>query len=155
MVAFNRTLITLAETRKAFFLHIKWIKEESPPRLVWELHNAIKDPGSFYFLLCHLQNVAFFIVFIGGYCSSNFAAVFQEGRRGRIYLLNLPSYEENSISKTPPSMLIYRFIGKNDTIWPFSAAREPGNRNDFNWACCCSNKIRVLSVREKERLSIG
>lgn len=76
--------------------------------------------------------MAFFIVFIGGYCSSNFAAVFKEGRRGRIYLLNLPGYEENSISKTPPSMFVYAFIGKNDTIWPFSAAREPGNRNDFN-----------------------
>lgn len=138
-----------------FFPHIKWIKEEGPPRLVWELHNAIKDPGSFYFLLCHLQNVAFFIVFTGGYSSSNFAAVFQEGRRGRIYLLNLPSYDENSISKTPPSMFVYTSIGKNDTIWPFSAAREPGNRNDFNWAYCCSNKIRVLSVRKKERLAVG
>ena len=76
--------------------------------------------------------MAFFIVFTGGYSSSNFAAVFQEGRKGGIYLLNLPSYDENSISKTPPSMFVYTSVGKNDAIWPFSAAREPWNRNDFN-----------------------
>ena len=139
--------------------HVKWIKAEGPPRLVWGLHNAIKDPGSFYFLLCHLQNVAFFIVLTGGCCSASFASVFQEGGRGRMKDIpaeSLRFYQENYFFlKHYPVYLCVHLLARMILYGHCMASREPGNRNDFNWAYCCSNKIRVLLVRKKGRLAIG